>query len=101
MKSFKGTVTRRILLSAALAASGASAFQFPSCEAITSFVDPCGTILGNCAPGAFDLLFADVPDYAVDPTCTIPGRCTDQAGGAGVAVLPQQFISPFASVGGP
>ena len=101
MKSFKGTVARRILLSTVIVASGASAFQLPSCEGITSFVDPCGTILGNCAPGSFDLLFADVPDYSVDPTCTIPGGCTDQAGGGGGDPVITPFVSPFASVGGP
>ncbi len=63
----------------------------PSCEGVTKYFDPCGTILGNCAPGTFELLFADVPDWDVDPTCTIPGGCVE--GDDGV------WVSPFAQLG--
>ncbi len=41
----------------------------------TAYVDPCGTILGNCAPGSFQVNAADVGDYCIDPTCTVPGQC--------------------------
>ena len=60
-----------------------------ACEWATTRFDPCGTILGNCSPGAFDLAFADVPDLGLDPTCTIPGGCVP----AGT------FVSPFAQLG--
>ncbi|MFQ5413355.1 MAG: hypothetical protein ACE5E6_02745 [Phycisphaerae bacterium] len=73
----------------------ASVFQLPSCAQVLTVFDPCGTILGSCAPGALQLLFADVPDFDVDPTCTIPGGCTNQT-------LPSDipFVSPFSQVGG-
>jgi len=41
----------------------------------TNYVDPCGTILGNCDPGDFQLYNGGVPNYCVDPTCTVPGQC--------------------------
>lgn len=42
---------------------------------LTRFVDPCGTVLGNCNPGDFQINRADVGDYCVDPSCTVPGQC--------------------------
>lgn len=41
----------------------------------TQYVDPCGTILGNCTPGSFQTSAADVGDYCIDPACTVPGQC--------------------------
>ncbi len=41
----------------------------------TQYVDPCGTILGNCLPGSFQVNAADVGDYCIDPACTVPGQC--------------------------
>lgn len=60
----------------------------PSCEGILTTVELCGTVLGNCQPGTFDLLFADIPDYDVDPTCTIPGGCGNDP-----------FVDPFVNQG--
>ena len=42
---------------------------------LSRYVDPCGTILGNCAPGDLEVARADVGDYCVDPACTVPGQC--------------------------
>ncbi len=57
-----------------------------SCEdrfvGFTQFFDPCGTILGNCAPGFFQTNAADVGDFCVDPACTVPGQCGDDDGPA-------------------
>ena len=66
----------RALLLCATLASGVVFGFLPSCETLLTTFDPCGTILGNCEPGTFDLLFADVPDWGVDPGCTVPGGCT-------------------------
>ena len=44
----------------------------------TTYVDPCGTIFGNCPPGYFETMAADVGDWTVDPTCPIPGACGDE-----------------------
>jgi hypothetical protein len=41
----------------------------------TQYFEPCGTILGNCTPGSFQVRAADVGDYCVDPACTVPGQC--------------------------
>ena len=41
----------------------------------TTYVDPCGTVLGNCTPGSFATNAADVGDYCIDPSCTVPGQC--------------------------
>lgn len=41
----------------------------------TQYVDPCGTVLGNCTPGFFATSAADVGDYCIDPACTVPGQC--------------------------
>ena len=65
-----------------------------SCEdrfiGFTTFFDPCGTILGNCAPGSFETNAADVGDFCVDPTCTVPGQC----GNAGPALGTVRDICP-------
>ena len=66
----------------ALIASGALSFGFMgSCDdrlvELTRYVDPCGTVLGNCEPGYFEVSQADVGDYCVDPACTVPGQCPD------------------------
>jgi len=45
--------------------------------ALTRYVDPCGTVLGNCTPGSFQANNADVGDYCVDPACTVPGACNN------------------------
>lgn len=44
---------------------------------ITRYVDPCGTVFANCAPGDFEVNNAEVGDYCVDPACTVPGGCDD------------------------
>ena len=49
----------------------------PMLEA-TRFVDPCGTILGNCEPGDFQVYTAEIGDYCIDPACTIPGGCDNE-----------------------
>jgi len=71
---------QRFLRFATLLASGAAVPGFvDSCDdrlaSITRFVDPCGTIFANCAPGDFEVNAADVGDYCVDPACTVPGAC--------------------------
>ena len=71
---------RRFIRFAAVFAGGAAlpAF-FESCDdrliGLTRYLDPCGTILANCAPGDFVVNAADVGDYCVDPACTVPGLC--------------------------
>lgn len=42
----------------------------------TRFVDPCGTLFQNCAPGDFEVRNAGIADFCVDPTCIVPGGCT-------------------------
>lgn len=42
---------------------------------LTTYFDPCGTILANCSPGDFEAGAAAVGDYCVDPACTVPGQC--------------------------
>jgi len=81
---------RRFLLAGVALMSGFTFLFIPSCEGILTTFDPCGTILGNCAPGTFQLLFADVPDYSVDPTCTIPGGCADEG---------ENWVDPFGQLG--
>ena len=81
---------KRLMLAGVALMCGFTFLYIPSCKGILTTFDPCGTILGNCTPGTFDLLFADVPDYNVDPTCTIPGGCTE----AGAA-----WVDPFGQLG--
>ena len=45
--------------------------------ALTTYVEPCGTVLGNCTPGSFQANNADPGDWCVDPACTVPGACDD------------------------
>lgn len=45
---------------------------------LTDYVDPCGTILGNCEPGDFQVYDSDIGDYCVDPACTVPGGCENE-----------------------
>ena len=42
---------------------------------LTDYVEPCGTIFGNCEPGDFQVYNSDIGDYCVDPACTVPGAC--------------------------
>jgi hypothetical protein len=42
---------------------------------LTNYLDPCGTILGNCTPGFFQSINADLGDWCIDPACTVPGGC--------------------------
>lgn len=42
---------------------------------LSTVIEPCGTIFGNCAPGSFQLLNADIGDFCLDPTCLVPGGC--------------------------
>jgi hypothetical protein len=42
---------------------------------VTSFIDPCGTILSNCDPGYFQTQAAGIGNPCWDPVCTIPGGC--------------------------
>ena len=72
---------RRVLAFVALVACGGFSFGFiDSCDdrliELTRFVDPCGTVLANCAPGDFEVNAAEVGDFCVDPACTVPGQCT-------------------------
>ncbi len=55
----------------------------------TRFVDPCGTIFANCAPGDIELRNAAVGDSCLDPTCTLPGGCGagDETSGGGAQLL--------------
>ncbi len=67
----------------ALVASGAMCFgMLESCEnrliTLTDYVDPCGTILGDCNPGDFQVGAAQVGDYCIDPACTVPGQCDNE-----------------------
>lgn len=77
--------SRRTRRAAVAALAVGSLFQFAflqSCDdrltALTQFVEPCGTIFGNCNPGDFQVNAADVGDFCVDPSCTIPGQCGSQ-----------------------
>jgi len=45
---------------------------------LTNYLDPCGTILANCAPGTFQAINADLGDWCLDPACTVPGGCGNQ-----------------------
>lgn len=57
-------------------------FQFGLIEAcdsrlisLTQFIDPCGTVFANCAPGDIQTRNAEIGDFCIDPACTIPGAC--------------------------
>lgn len=44
----------------------------------TRFIDPCTTILANCAPGSFIANTVEIGSHEArcfDPTCTLPGQC--------------------------
>ena len=74
---------RRFTRIATLLASGAAVPSFvESCDDrltnLTRYIDPCGSIFANCAPGDFEVNAADVGDYCVDPACTVPGACSNQ-----------------------
>ncbi len=71
---------RGVVALVALFSSALFLFGFlDSCDdrliALTSFVDPCGTVFANCAPGQFQLLNADLGAGCIDPECTVPGGC--------------------------
>jgi len=87
-------VRRRLLMRAALLSGCVFALiSSTQCEWMFERFDPCGTILGNCEPGSFQLQFADVPDFDFDPTCTIPGQCVEGAEEGTV------FQSPYSELG--
>ena len=82
MKRGRANVGRRVRRLVTLLGCGAFTFGFlGSCDdrliTLTQYIDPCGTILGNCNPGDFTVNAAGVGDYCVDPTCTVPGMCGD------------------------
>ncbi len=74
---------RRLIRFAPVLVSGAAIPGFvEDCDnrliGYTRYLDPCGTIFANCAPGDFEVNRAEVGDYCVDPGCTVPGACDDQ-----------------------
>ena len=74
---------RRVIQFAPVLVSGAAIPGFiESCDnrliRLTSYFDPCGTILANCAPGDFQVNRAEIGDYCIDPGCTVPGACNTQ-----------------------
>lgn len=44
---------------------------------LTQYVELCGTVFANCAPGDFQTNRANIGDYCVDPSCTVPGGCAN------------------------
>ncbi len=73
-------IKRRTAGVMALVAGGMFALGFlESCDdrlvALTRFIEPCGTIFANCAPGDFQIRAADIGDGCIDPACTVPGGC--------------------------
>lgn len=45
---------------------------------LTRIIDPCTTILANCAPGSFFANTVEIGSHEAqcfDPTCTLPGQC--------------------------
>ena len=86
MTGLRMRTPRRAAIAATFLGSAASVLGFlDSCSDrltnVTRYVDPCGTILGNCFPGEIQTEAAAVGDYCVDPACTVPGQC-----GAGQAL---------------
>ncbi len=82
MKSRFSRISFSLTRWAGLLASGAALPGFlQACDSrllgLTQYVDPCGTIFANCAPGDFTVNNAEVGDYCVDPACTVPGACND------------------------
>ncbi len=80
MQEKRAEMKRRLSTAALLISSAMFVFSFlSSCNdrllAITAFVDPCGTVFANCAPGQFQILNAAIGDACIDPECTIPGGC--------------------------
>jgi hypothetical protein len=76
-------VRRRWIGLAVLVACGATQFGIISgCNNLllgtTDYFDPCGTILGNCEPGDFQVYNSGPGAYCIDPTCTIPGQCENE-----------------------
>ena len=91
---------RRIVASTAILVAG-TALQFgfvSGCNdrllGLVDFVDPCLTILGNCAPGSFQSINAEIGDFCIDPTCTIPGGCGYVTGGGGPPLGTQRDLCP-------
>lgn len=76
-----GSLMRRrtIALAMFIASSACAIGLIDSCDdrlvALTRYIEPCGTIFANCAPGDFQARAADVGDGCVDPACTVPGAC--------------------------
>lgn len=44
---------------------------------LTTYFDPCGTILSDCEPGFFQGQAAGIGNPCWDPTCTVPGGCSE------------------------
>ena len=91
---------RRIVAGAAVLVAG-TALQFGfvnGCNdrllGLVNYIDPCLTILGNCAPGSFQATNAAIGDFCVDPACTIPGGCADALGGGGPPLGTQRDLCP-------
>ena len=55
---------------------------------LTRFVDPCGTVFANCAPGDIIISDAGIADFCIDPGCTVPGGCGTIALGTITEVCP-------------
>ncbi len=80
----RSSAIRKRLATAALLTSG-TVFQFGflgTCEEklynVTDYVDPCGTIFGNCEPGDMQIQNSYPGDYCLDPACTVPGQCENE-----------------------
>jgi hypothetical protein len=78
---WKGLSGRGKLVALGLGATVLQLGPIAACDdqltALTRYVDPCGTVLGNCNPGDFQTNNANPGDWCIDPACTVPGACAD------------------------
>lgn len=80
MLSSRTGIRRRVVRAMAIATGSVFVVgMLESCNdfmvGASAYVDPCGTIFGNCAPGDIQVRAADIGDSCIDPACTVPGGC--------------------------
>ena len=82
MIRWKASKVRRWTIAVLLVGVGSQFGMIGACNdyllGATDYVDPCGTIFGNCEPGDFQVYNSDVGDYCLDPVCTLPGGCDNE-----------------------
>jgi hypothetical protein len=82
MIRWKASNAKRWTIAVLLVGVGSQFGMIGSCNKAlletTAYVDPCGTIFGNCEPGDFQAYNSDIGNYCLDPVCTLPGGCDNE-----------------------